>query len=178
LRQIGGAYFLLIKFTYIEKFGLQADEDLEKWEDFLAPYVVVENSRKFREAVILHGLHEDSGSFPLNFRGIRDDQGNLQSAAVILDQTEQLSNHILIQWLASAPWNRSGTDARKRTGFGELMLKQIVKESKAKGYGGRIAATSSPDAKKFYLKFGFTPDERREGKMVFTPTAASRFLNS
>jgi predicted N-acetyltransferase YhbS len=168
----------LIKFTYIEKFDLQADEDLEKWEDFLAPYVVVENSREFREAVILHALHEDSGSFPLNFRGIRDDQGNLQSAAVIFDQAEQTSSHILIQWLASAPWKRRGNDARKRTGFGKLMLKQIVKESTAKGYGGRIVATSSPDAKKFYLRFGFTPDERREGKMVLTPTAASRFLNS
>jgi predicted N-acetyltransferase YhbS len=69
-------------------------------------------------------------------------------------------------------------DARKRKGFGELMLKQIVKESKAKGYGGRIVAISSPDAKKFYLRFGFTPDESREDKMVLTPTAAKRFLNS
>jgi hypothetical protein len=168
----------LIKFTYIEKFDLQADEDLEKWEDLLTPYVVVENSREFREAVILHGLHEDSGSFPLNFRGIRDDQGNLQSAAVILDQAGGSPSHILIQWLASAPWNHRGNDTRKRRGFGELMLKQIVEESKAKGYGGRIVAASSPDAKKFYLRFGFTPDERREGKMVLTPTAAKRFLNS
>jgi hypothetical protein len=83
---------------------------LEKWEDFLAPYVVEENSREFREAVILHGLHEDSGSSPLDFRAIRDDQGNLQSAALVIDLAEQPSSFILIQFLASAPWNRRGND--------------------------------------------------------------------
>lgn len=168
-----------MKFTYIKKFDAQADEDLEKWEHFLAPYVAALNSREFREASILNMLHEDSKSFPLNFRSIRDDQDNLQSAALIFDQAEQSSGHILlIRWIASAPWNHRGNDKRKRKGFGELMLKQIVKESKAKGHGGRVIAISSPDAQGFYLRFGFTPDESGEGKMILTPKAANRFLRS
>lgn len=108
------------------------------------------------------------------FRGVQDEEGNLQAGAVV----QKLKGEMYVDALATAPWNMEGTDPKSTKGAGTKLLYEIAKEAVASNRDVTLA--SAPRAKTFYEKIGFStegaPPAVGDIKMRLNVDAARSFI--
>lgn len=119
---------------------------------------------------IIADLAENATAAPKTFRGIRDQVGRLQAAAIV----RQVSNYLEVDFMATAPWNILQNQPESVKGAGTTLMEELVKESFSLGFGGRLKLYSIPRAKQFYEKIGL--EATSEGDWELTPRAAEKFL--
>ena len=103
----------------------------------------------------------------INFRGVVDEEGRLQSAAIISEGYVEIDYNskpaIIIDTLTNAPWNvidRITTENMyKRKGAATSLIEGIIEESLSKGFGGVVKALAIPRATEFYLNLGFIEND-------------------
>lgn len=91
--------------------------------------------------------------------GVYDDKGNLQATAIYSkrgkdDVSDDVKEHVYIDYLATAPWNVIESDKSVK-GAGTQAILEAVKLSQKEGYDGRVRLYPIDDAKPFYEKLGF-----------------------
>jgi hypothetical protein len=75
---------------------------------------------------------------------------------------------VYVEYLASAPWNRSRiADPRRYGGVGRSLLEHAKRLSCEKGYGGRLILDSKYESLPFYEKLGFQQVARTPEGTVF-----------
>lgn len=89
--------------------------DLEEWSTVTANNVnqAIENDSPLRgrieiNANVISNLQIEALVSPEDFRGVRDDEGNLQAAAIVID----MDDHLFVEYLATAPWNVTQSEPR------------------------------------------------------------------
>lgn len=165
----------------------QADEaivrDLEEWRQVAAELVnqAIENNSPLRSRIeinanVISDMQIEGLVSPEDFRGVRDDRGNLQAGAIVID----MDDHLFVEYLATAPWNITQEEARAVRKATTALMVLLARESDRNGHSGRIMLYSIPDAINFYQKIGFV--ETGEGspnapEMELTGAAARRLMN-
>lgn len=107
---------------------------------------------------------------PNSFRGVRDVHSWLQAGAIVEEDIEFL----FVDAIASAPWNVLGTQPETIKGAGTTLMEELVKESRALGFEGRMRLYSLQRSEQFYTDIGFV--ETSEGDWELTEEMASLFL--
>lgn len=103
---------------------------------------------------------------------IRDNQNNLQSAAIY----EEKKDHIYLEFLATAPWNLDNKDPRKVKGAGTAALEQLALKALKAGHG-KISLFSMRNAISYYKKIGFVPEKPdNDQSLVLNKQATQEFL--
>lgn len=103
-----------------------------------------------------------------NKLGVYDDKGQLQAAVAYT----QKSDHLYVDWLATAPWNNTQTKDTVR-GSGTQAIAAIHK-SREVGVNGAIKLMELADSTAFYDKLGFDTDDA--GDRILTKENASKLL--
>jgi len=145
---------------------------LEEWMQYLEPWIISEDTPIYREYLIVFGLYDEASQFPLSLLPFWDNKGHLQAAATW--QGQEKPSALVINFFASAPWNRWGQDERKIAGAGRVLLYLLVRASLSRGYNGVLVTTPSPDALGFYKKHKFV--KGKGDKVVLTAKAAQELL--
>lgn len=162
------------RFRSVDHFDDEAAAQAKLWNNYLRTkdFKAGDKNRTEASKNIVKEVVSVAKSEPENFRGFFDEAGNLQAAAIITKEKD----HLYIDYLASAPWNVSGSDSRRTGGAGSEAIERIVRESVDSGRGGKVKLFSLRDAMPFYEKVGFVRDESRSQKMTLHPDAAQAFL--
>jgi hypothetical protein len=125
-----------------------------------------------------------SGTNSSKYRGVTDDAGILQAAAIIsIEQIEierELKQGIIIESLTNSPWNviepTSPDSIYKRKGAATSLIEGIIRESQSRGFGGIVKVLTIERAKAFYKNLGFTEtDYSRE--IIITEYTADTVLS-
>ncbi|WP_310429414.1 GNAT family N-acetyltransferase [Chamaesiphon sp. VAR_48_metabat_135_sub] len=111
---------------------------------------------------------------PEDFRGVKDERGNLQAGAIVTE----MEDHLYLDYIATAPWNLIATLPKHSKGAAKRLICSIVRESFDRGYNGRIIVDVAGSAG-FYQKMGFI--ETGEGsvnipEMVLIAVAARKLI--
>lgn len=158
--------------------------DLEEWTEVAARNIEQAQTllpedplrgRILSNARLLSTLCEDILFDPESFRGVRDNGGNLQAAAIVGD----MSDHLYLYDIITAPWNVVRTSPKSVRDAGKTLMLELVKESISSGYEGRIMLNALPGAISFYEEAGFVfTGEGSQGapEMELTPLAAREFF--
>lgn len=112
-----------------------------------------------------------------NFRGVRDNGGNLQAAAIVGD----MSDRLYLYYIVTSPWNVVRTSPKSVRDAGKTLMLELVKESISSGYEGRIMLNALPGAISFYEEAGFVfTGEGSQGapEMELTPLAEARVFQT
>lgn len=126
-----------------------------------------------------------SGTNSSNYRGVTDESGILQAAAIIsIEQIEietEFKQGIIIESLTNSPWNvfeqPFPDNIYKRKGAATALIEGIIKESQSRGLGGIVKALTIERAKEFYKNLGFREtDYSRE--MIVTEYTADTILSN
>lgn len=126
-----------------------------------------------------------SGTNSSNYRGVTDESGILQAAAIIsIEQIEietEFKQGIIIESLTNSPWNvfeqPFPDNIYKRKGAATALIEGIIKESQSRGLGGIVKALTIERAKEFYKNLGFREtDYSRE--MIVTEYTADTVLSN
>ena len=125
-----------------------------------------------------------SGTDSINYRGVIDDSGILQAAAIIsiefIEIEGELKQGIIIESLTNSPWNiikqPSQDSIYKRKGAATSLIEGIIKESKSKNFGGVVKALTIRRAKEFYQKLGFIETDYSM-EMIVTEYTADNVLS-
>jgi len=81
-----------------------------------------------------------------------------------------------LQWIATAPQNLSTLLSEERVeGSARSLIVQLIRESQALGYAGRIDLTGLEGAFGFYRKLGF---DQSGGMFTLNPVKAQELLSS
>jgi len=115
-------------------------------------------------------ITERSVMEPDIFRGVRDVQNRLQAGAIVEEEFDCL----LVDALATAPWNILGSQPETVKGAGTSLMEELVKESSDLGFEGRLKLVPIQRARQFYTGIGFT--ETDGGELELTIVAALTFL--
>jgi hypothetical protein len=126
-----------------------------------------------------------SGTNSSNYRGVTDNSGRLQAAAIIsIEQIEieaELKQGIIIESLTNAPWNvieQPGQDSiYKRKGAATSLIEGIIRESQSRGFGGVVKALTIERAKEFYQNLGFRETDYSREMIVTEYTADTVLLD-
>ena len=113
---------------------------------------------------------------PEDFRGVRDDRGNLQAAAIVID----MDDHLFVEYLATAPWNVTQSEPRAVRKAVTALMALLAQESDSNGHFGRILLYAIPDAIEFYQKIGFVDTGSgapNAPEMELTIAAARQLMN-
>ena len=157
--------------------------DLEQWSLFATESVnqAIENDSPLRRRIevnanVISDMLLEALVSPEDFRGIRDDQGNLQAGAIVID----MDDHLFVEYLVTAPWNVTQDSPLSVKKAATALMAQLALESDTNGHFGRILLYAIPDAIEFYQKIGFI--ETGEGspnapEMELTIAAARRLIN-
>jgi hypothetical protein len=135
----------------------------------------LELQRKLQiNARIIFLIQETALLQPEDFRGVRDDSGNLQAGAIV----SAIDDHLYLDYIATAPWNLIPTLPKHNKGAAKSLIRSISRESFDRGYNGRIIVDVAGSAG-FYKKMGFV--ETGEGsvnipEMVLTTEAAKKLI--
>ena len=135
----------------------------------------LELQRKLQiNARIIFLIQETALLQPEDFRGVRDDSGNLQAGAIV----SAIDDHLYLDYIATAPWNLIPTLPKHSKGAAKSLIRSISRESFDRGYNGRILVDVAGSAE-FYKKIGFV--ETGEGsvnipEMVLTTEAAKKLI--
>lgn len=126
-----------------------------------------------------------SGTNSSNYRGVTDESGILQAAAIIsIEQIEietEFKQGIIIESLTNSPWNvfeqPFPDNIYKRKGAATALIEGIIQESQSGGLGGIVKALTIERAKEFYKNLGFREtDYSRE--MIVTEYTADTILSN
>ena len=170
-------------FSFVDRADYAVLRDLEEWSTVAAELVnqAIENdsplvSRIEINANVISDMQVESLVSPEDFRGIRDDEGNLQAGAIVID----MDDHLFVEYLATAPWNVTQQEPRAVRKAATALMAELALESDSNGHSGRIMLYAIPDAIEFYQKIGFV--ETGEGspnapEMELTIAAARRLMN-
>jgi hypothetical protein len=125
-------------------------------------------------ARIIFLIQETALLQPEDFRGVRDDSGNLQAGAIV----SAIDDYLYLDYIATAPWNLVATLLKHIKGAAKSLIRSISSESFDRGYNGRIILDVAGSAG-FYKKMGFV--ETGEGsvnipEMVLTTEAAKKLI--
>lgn len=132
------------------------------------------NQGIFVSARVDAAVHSDEN----RLRALQDKKGNVQAIASVREKKTSLH----VEYLATSPWNVKPGDPRYTRGAGTRMMEEFIRESVAKGKGGRITLEALPGAVSFYKKIGFTNKGQADGymegvvSMTLTPKAAREFM--
>ena len=111
---------------------------------------------------------------PEDFRGVRDDLGNLQAGAIV----SALDDSLYLDYIATAPWNLRPTLPKYCQGAASSLIRSIVRESLDRGYNGRIIVDVTGSIG-FYQKMGFIDTGRGSEnipEMLLTSEAAQKLI--
>lgn len=157
--------------------------DLEEWSTVAAELVnrAIENDLPHRRRIeinanVISDMLLESLVSPEDFRGVRDDRGDLQAAAIVID----MDDHLFVEYLATAPWNVTQEEPRSVSQAATALMALLALESDSNGHRGRIMLYAIPDAIEFYQKIGFveTGDTSPNApEMELTVAAARRLMN-
>ena len=157
--------------------------DLEQWSLFATESVnqAIENDSPLRRRIevnanVISDMLLEALVSPEDFRGVRDDQGNLQAGAIVID----MDDHLFVEYLVTAPWNVTQDLPLSVKKAATALMAKLALESDTNGHFGRILLYAIPDAIEFYQKIGFI--ETGEGspnapEMELTIAAARRLIN-
>lgn len=157
--------------------------DLEEWSTVAANNVnqAIENGSPLRgrieiNANVISDLQIEALVSPEDFRGIRDDEGNLQAGAIVID----MDDHLFVEYLATAPWNVTQEEPRSVSQAATALMALLAQESDSNGHFGRIMLYAIPDAIEFYQKIGFVDTgfgSPNAPEMELTVAAARQLMN-
>jgi hypothetical protein len=111
---------------------------------------------------------------PEDFRGVRDNFGNLQAGAIVT----AIDDSLYLDYIATAPWNLIPTLPKYCQGAASSLIRSIVRESLERGYNGRIIVDVTGSFG-FYQKMGFVDTGRGSEnipEMVLTSAAAHKLI--
>ena len=173
-------------FSVVNQANFTVRGDLEEWDRVAqenvnqalkALYADSQIRRRIDvNARVVSFIQVEALAAPEDFRGVRDDRGNLQAGAIVID----MDDHLFVEYIATAPWNVTGDSPRAVKKAATALMAELAKESNGNGHYGRIILNAIPDAVEFYQKIGFV--ETGEGsllapEMELTPAAARRLMN-
>lgn len=165
--------------NFVKSADTEVRRDIANWEDKANDYVEeifnndierVYGTQFGDNLAIIAELAENATAAPETFRGVRDQEGRLQAAAII----HQQSDYLEIDFMATAPWNILLHQPESLKGAGTTLMEELVKESTDLGFGGRLKLYAIPRARQFYEKIGL--EENDQGEWELTALAAERFL--
>jgi len=142
--------FPVDKAIVIEKYGQEQIKQLSK-NVRTSGYNKAKSESLTDNQYIGEVIREDGKRKNARLIGIQDKSGNLQVAAKYSKQ----SDHIHIDYLATAPWNFSENDARQVKGAGAAAIAELVRLSVDSGKKGKIKLTALDGAVPFYTHLGF-----------------------
>lgn len=173
-------------FSVVNQADSAVQRDLEEWNRVAGENVnqalqALEADSPIRRRIeqnarVVSFIQEESLVSPEDFRGIRDDRGNLQAGAIVID----MDDHLFVEYIATAPWNVTGDSPRSIGKAATALMAQLARESYRNEHEGRIILNAIPDAIEFYRKIGLV--ETGEGspnapEMELTPAAARQLMN-
>jgi hypothetical protein len=170
-------------FSVINQADSSVTIDLEEWSRVAASNVLRARSddlplrgRIEINANVISDLQVEALVQAEDFRGVRDDRGNLQAAAIVID----MDDHLFVEYLATAPWNVTQDEPRSVRKAATALMALLARESDSNGHSGRIMLYAIPDAIEFYQKIGFV--DTGEGspnapEMELTVAAARQLMN-
>ena len=125
-------------------------------------------------ARIIFLIQETALLQPEDFRGVRDNSGNLQAGTIV----SAIDDYLYLDYIATAPWNLIATLPKHSKGAAKSLIRSISRERFDRGYNGRIILAVAGSAG-FYKKMGFV--ETGEGsvnipEMVLTTEAAKKLI--
>lgn len=169
----------LIHFHFVKSADAQVRRDIVYWENKVNNYVeeIFNNDiervygTQFGDNLsIIIELAENVTTEPESFRGVRDQVGRLQAAAIV----HQVNGYLEVDFMATAPWNILQNQSESVRGAGTALMEELVKESSGLGFGGRLKLYTIPRARQFYEKIGL--EQTEEGDWELAPSAAQKFL--
>ncbi len=173
-------------FSFVNQANFTVRRDLEEWDRvaqenvnqaLFALYAEEPIRRRIEQnARVVSFIQVEALTAPEDFRGIRDDRGNLQAGAIVIN----MDDHLFVEYIATAPWNVTRDSPRAVRKAATALMAELAKESDSNGHHGRIILNAIPDAVEFYQKIGFV--ETGEGsllapEMELTPAAARQLMN-
>ena len=167
------------EFNFVKSADAEVRRDIAYWEEKANGYVeeIFDNDiervygTQFGDNLaIIADLAENTTAAPETFRGVRDQVGRLQAAAIV----HQVSNYLEVDFMATAPWNILQNQPESVRGAGTALMEELVKESSDLGFGGHLKLYSIPRARQFYEKIGL--EATSEGDWELSPRAAEEFL--
>ncbi len=170
-------------FSVVNQANSVVYRDLEQWSLFVTESVnqAIENDSPLRRRIevnanVISDMLLEALVSPEDFRGVRDDQGNLQAGAIVID----MDDHLFVEYLVTAPWNVTQDSPLSVKKAATALMAKLALESDTNGHFGRILLYAIPDAIEFYQKIGFI--ETGEGspnapEMELTIAAARRLIN-
>lgn len=170
-------------FFVVNQANSAVHRDLQQWSQIATASVnqAIENDSPLRRRIevnanVISDLLLEALVSPEDFRGVRDDQGNLQAGAIVID----MDDHLFVEYLVTAPWNVTQDSPLSVKKAATALMAQLALESDTNGHFGRILLYAIPDAIEFYQKIGFI--ETGEGspnapEMELTIAAARRLIN-
>ena len=170
-------------FSVVNQANSVVHRDLEQWSLFATESVnrAIENDSPLRRRIevnanVISDMLLEALVSPEDFRGIRDDQGNLQAGAIVID----MDDHLFVEYLVTAPWNVTQDSPLSVKKAATALMAQLALESDRNGHFGRILLYAIPDAIEFYQKIGFI--ETGEGspnapEMELIIAVARRLIN-
>ncbi len=135
----------------------------------------LELTRKLQiNARIVFLIQETALMQPEDFRGVRDDLGNLQAGAIV----SAIDDSLYLDYIATAPWNLIPNLSKYCQGAASSLIRSIVRESLDRGYNGRIIVDVTGSIG-FYQKMGFVDTGGGSAnipEMLLTLAAAQKLI--
>ncbi len=129
----------------------------------------LENKLNRCENILLRVM-ESVETEPETFRGLLDNRGYLQAAAIV----KKRDAHLEVEDIVAAPWNIVETDFESVKGAGTALMEELTKESAELEFEGRLRVIAISGTQGFYEKIGFKETDREDWEL--TSEATERFL--
>lgn len=171
----------MIEFNFVKVADAEVLREIDNWlnkiENYLHDFFNGERERvrgtQFGDNIAkVTYIAERSVMEPNAFRGVKDLHNRLQAAAIV----ELEADCLLVDAIASAPWNVLRNQPESLRGFGTLLIEELVKESIDLGLLGRLKLYPIERALFFYRDIGFTESDDFSEEIELAPFAAKIFL--
>ncbi|KJH71414.1 GNAT family protein [Aliterella atlantica] len=170
-------------FSIVNQANSAVRRDLQQWSQIATESVerAIGNDSPLQRRIevnanVISDLLLEALVSPEDFRGVRDDRGNLQAGAIVID----MADHLFVEYIVTAPWNITQDSPLSVNKAATALMSLLALESDRNGHFGRILLYALPDAIEFYQKIGFI--ETGEGspnapELELTIAAARRLLD-
>ena len=101
-------------FSVVNQANFTVRRDLDEWDRVAQEKVnqalkALEADSPMRRRIeqnarVVSFIQVEALTAPEDFRGVRDDRGNLQAGAIVID----MDDHLFVEYIATAPWNVTG----------------------------------------------------------------------
>jgi predicted lactoylglutathione lyase len=156
----------------IIKYDNTASKQLESWDKLADEHEATKAHPQSRPAsTVSYSLKMLSKGSPNDFRGYKDADGNLQSAALVRSEGDALK----VDFLGTAPWNHVD-DPRKTKYAGLTAMAHIAQEAQEAGHG-RIKLEPLYNSVGFYEKLGFKENPQDPNEWILEKTDSEKLIN-